>query len=91
MDKWRKLRLIDEKQNVLLPQQPISKEIHKREGLLLLGFVVADKLINKEALKNMMKGVWKLQGKVDFKDVVNNLFLIEFFKALDMLKVKGRP
>lgn len=39
-----------------------------------------------------MKGVWKLRGTVDFKEVGHNLFLIGFFENLDIQKVQeGRP
>lgn len=72
--------------------QAIPKEIRKQKRLLLLGLVVTDKVINKKVLRTMMKGGWKLRGTVDFKDVGHNLFLIEFFKNLDIQKVQeSRP
>lgn len=72
--------------------QAIPKDIRKWKRLLLLGLVVTNKVINKEALRTMMKGVWKLRGTVDFKEVGHNLFLIGFFENLDIQKVQeGRP
>lgn len=39
--------------------------------------VIADKLVNREMFKTTMHEVWKPQGKVDFKEVGSNLFLVE--------------
>lgn len=39
-----------------------------------------------------MKGAWKAQGKVKFKEVGTNLFLIKFRENLDLKWVQeGRP
>lgn len=51
------------------------EEIWKRKKLSLLGLVVADKLVHKEASRSMMIGIWRLKGKVNFKVVGKNLFI----------------
>lgn len=48
-----KSQITNEEHNGLLQTQQILEEIRKRERLMLLGLVVADKIINEEALKKM--------------------------------------
>lgn len=58
----------------------------------MLGLIVADKVVNSEAFKATMTKIWKLRGRIQFRKIGTNLFLIEFQKASDMAKVKqGRP
>lgn len=58
----------------------------------MLGLLVSEKLVNKEALKSTLVNLWKLQGKVIFNEVCFNLFVLEFSTRKDLLKVQeGRP
>lgn len=72
--------------------QVIPKEIFQRECLFLLGLVVADKAVNKEAIRYTMVSLWRLKEKVDFKEVGFNLFIIEFKETIDLERIReGRP
>lgn len=54
--------------------------------------MVAEKPINKEALRITMSLVWKLQGRADFKEVRLNMFMVKFHKLSDLQRVQeGRP
>ncbi|KAF5465160.1 hypothetical protein F2P56_015189 [Juglans regia] len=45
-----------------------------------------------EAFKSTMQTVWKAKGRIQFKEVGSNLFVIEFQHAVDLQKVmNGRP
>lgn len=58
----------------------------------LIGLVVTEKNIDKEAFKTTMQNVWKPKGRIQFKEVGDNLFIIEFQHEQDNQKVKkGRP
>lgn len=70
MEGWRNLRLTNVKQNALIKAPLVLKEIRRQERLLLLELVVIDKLVNKKALRNIMMGVWQLQGKHILKKLV---------------------
>lgn len=64
----------------------------RRERLCLLGLVIGEKAFNREAFRSTMQNLWRLQGRVDFLEVGNNLFVVEFQDKLDLLKVLvGRP
>ncbi|KAF5475845.1 hypothetical protein F2P56_007609 [Juglans regia] len=54
--------------------------------------IIAEKPINKEAFRNTMIKVWRSEGWVQFTEVGENRFLIEFNKDEDRQRViKGRP
>lgn len=56
--------LIDMEKTVEVCDQGIPKEISRRERLCLLGLVVSEKSVNKEAYKSSMQSLWPLKEKV---------------------------
>lgn len=85
---WRNFWITKEEQHYLSQEPMVPEEIWRHKKLSLLGLVVADKLVNKEAFRNTMIGIWRLKGKVDFKEVGNNLFIFKFQENLDIQKVQ---
>lgn len=60
------------------------KEISQLEIISLLKLIMAKKSINKKAFWATMKNIWRLKGIVDFKEVRNNMFVMEFQDALNL-------
>lgn len=88
LNSWRSFKLIDEQKTVEVCDQGIPKEISRRERLCLLGLVVSEKSVNKESFKSSMQSLWRLKGRVDFKEVGFDLFIIEFLETLDLKRIK---
>lgn len=54
--------------------------------------MVSEQMVNKEAFKSTIQTLWRLKGKVSFKEVGFNLFIIEFKENLDLIRVQaGHP
>ncbi|CAK9157161.1 unnamed protein product [Ilex paraguariensis] len=65
-------------------------ELGEKGKLCIFGKVLSDKLYNKVAFKSMMKKVWN-NIKVEFIEVGDNLFLIQFSNMLDKNRVLEVP
>lgn len=78
VESWCNLKLTYFEQLVALFEDHDSKDISIRKQCSLLGFIIADKQVNKEAFKNTICSVWKLKGKVNIKNASPNLFIFEF-------------
>lgn len=92
LEKWGNLRLTEVEQIEVQIDISMNEVVSRCGRLCLIGLIVVDKLINREAFKAIMLKVWKPRGRVQFKGVGDNLFLIEFQNVHDMERVKkGRP
>lgn len=70
----------------------ILNELTLRGLHCLFELIITEKGLNKEAFKNKMPQVWKLEGWVSFKEVCENCYLIEFQKSSEKTKIlQGRP
>jgi hypothetical protein len=68
------------------------EEVRKKGELCLVGRLWSEKKTNKEAFKSVLSGIWRLRGRVFFKEIQDNLWLFEFTKADDKRRVlEGRP
>lgn len=67
--RWEGFQLTETEDAVFtLPEDVISES--KVRGLhCLLGLIITEKRVNKEAFKSTMAQVWKLEGWVSFKEV----------------------
>lgn len=89
---WQKLKLTEAERNATQIERGILEAISQREKLCLLGFMVSEQMVNKEAFKSTIQTLWRLKGKVSFKEVGFNLFIIEFKENLDLIRVQaGHP
>ncbi|XP_042939430.1 uncharacterized protein LOC122274460 [Carya illinoinensis] len=75
---WESLKLTDEEQEeIILSEEAVSLTAAKA---------------NKEAFKETMSKMWKIEGWVTFKDLGTNQFLIDMQLVSDKQKIlKGRP
>ncbi|XP_040995985.1 uncharacterized protein LOC121242150 [Juglans microcarpa x Juglans regia] len=69
-----------------------TKRAVDRANKCLLLQVLMDKNLNKEAFKRSVTKVWNPEGSVWFTEVGHHLFLVEFQKDVDIVRVlNGRP
>lgn len=77
--KWGNLKLTEAKQYVVQVDTTNKEMVMKRGRPCLVGLIVLDKAVNKEAyFKTTMLSIWKPKGWVHFREVGTNLFLIMF-------------
>lgn len=89
---YKKFILTKAKKKGIMAEKEIHVKISKHKTLYLLAFVIVEKSINKDFFRATIQNLWKLQGKVDFTEVGNNLFIVEFKEASDLKKIlDGRP
>lgn len=84
IDRWREKSLQFEAE--------IQDEVTKRESLCLLGFIVMEKHIHKEAFCSTMLNIWKMKGRVEFREVDLtslwwNFKMMQIYKKIQ----EGRP
>jgi hypothetical protein len=58
-----------------------------RGNFCLVGKMIADRFVNKETIKSFLLRWWTLQGKITFKVLGENVFIIEFEKVEDKYHV----
>jgi hypothetical protein len=80
-----------EKQGILIEDDE-TVDLQSKGELCLVGRLGVAKKINKEAFKATMVRVWKLEGRVFFKEIQPNLWLIELALRSDKQRILvGRP
>lgn len=58
----------------------------------LVGSIIAEKFINREAFRSLMTNLWHVKDGIQFKEIRENLWVIEFTKMKDKQRVlAGRP
>jgi hypothetical protein len=67
-------------------------DLQVRSERCLLGRLMSDRCIQKEAFKALMTRLWKTLEAMAFKELHDNLWLLEFFNLADKRLVKeGHP
>lgn len=74
IEKCGNLKFTDEEQTEVELALSVEDVIHKRGKLCLIGH------FSIQAFKTTMLSIWKPQGRVIFRDVRTNLFIVEFQK-----------
>ncbi|XP_041009344.1 uncharacterized protein LOC121253392 [Juglans microcarpa x Juglans regia] len=89
---WEGLSLIEQERNeVVIPFITMEKAVQQGQ-LCLLALIIAEKVVNKEAFKNTMTKIWRIERWIQFYEVGFNMFLIEFNKEEDrQCVINGRP
>jgi hypothetical protein len=68
-----------------------TADLRVHSGRCLVGKLLSDRLIQREAFRSLMSKLWRTVGKLVFKEMLENLWLIEFSSELDKQRVlKGR-
>ncbi|XP_059454891.1 uncharacterized protein LOC132185085 [Corylus avellana] len=89
---WAKLSLSEgEEAEVEIQAGDVTKVINRGQ-LCIVGKLMSERVVSKESIKTTLKRWWRLTGTMSFKVIGGNLFLIEFEKANDKMRVlEGRP
>lgn len=92
MEKWGSFRLTEAEQKEISIDITTNAVVRRHGQQSLIGLVISERFINREAFKATMVKVWKSNGGVVFNEVGDNMFLIEFQNDEDLQKVqKGIP
>ncbi|KAL2899848.1 hypothetical protein RDABS01_024930 [Bienertia sinuspersici] len=90
--KCAQLSITSEEDDVVEFLEDIDNTHEEKLELSLVGKVQSVRPYNFNALKNTMNQVWTLSKKAVFREIENNLFIIQFFHWKDKEKVlNGRP
>jgi hypothetical protein len=61
-------------------------------GKCLVGKLWTEKKVNRKAFKNVMTSVWRLEGRIKYKDLRDNIWLFEFTDEAEKRRIlEGRP
>ncbi|KAK3212697.1 hypothetical protein Dsin_017403 [Dipteronia sinensis] len=75
---------LKEKKGPLMPfQVDLKDEGEKRLALCLVGKVLSNKLVNREAFIHLIPRIWKIKREVDIEVVDGNVFSFTFMSADD--------
>jgi hypothetical protein len=89
---WANLSLAEEEDGELEIQKTEVKGAINRGQLCIIGQLLSERIVSKETIKDSLLGWWRIKGFSTFKILGGNLFLIEFEKASDKVRVlEGRP
>lgn len=69
-----------------------TEELRGRGALCLVGKLGPVKKFNKEAFKTLLSRIWRVEGRIFFKEIQETIWLFEFTEAKDKQRVlDGRP
>jgi hypothetical protein len=87
-----KMKLTEGEQNGIAITEGDVTEAKEQGENCIVGKVWAEKPVNKEAFRTMLSRIWRLVGRVVFKEIGDNLWLFEFSNGDDKRRVmEGRP
>jgi hypothetical protein len=67
-------------------------EAKKQGNSCLIGKIWAGKRVNRDGFITVFKRIWRIEGEVGFKEIQPNVWIFEFSKETDKIRVlKGRP
>jgi hypothetical protein len=80
-----------ERQGLIITEDETA-ELHLKSGRCLVGKLMSERRVHKEAFQSMMSKIWKTLESVHFKELHDNLWLLEFGNESDKRRIKeGRP
>ncbi|XP_021729145.1 uncharacterized protein LOC110696162 [Chenopodium quinoa] len=94
LKEWERLKLTDEENFVLGQVSASSTEegSNSKIAMSLVGMLLTRKPFNVEAMKRVLKNLWRKDENVAIRKVKTNLFIFQFFNVDDRRKVlDGRP
>jgi hypothetical protein len=69
-----------------------TADLRSKSGLCLIGRLLSERRVQKEAFHLMMSRLWKTLASVTFKEIHDNMWLLEFANESDKRRIKeGRP
>uniref|UniRef100_A0A803M2D0 CCHC-type domain-containing protein n=1 Tax=Chenopodium quinoa TaxID=63459 RepID=A0A803M2D0_CHEQI len=94
MKEWERLKLNDDENFVFGQSSAASTEegSNTKIALSLVGKLLTQKPFNAEAMKRVLKNLWRIDDNVAIRSVNTNIFVFQFFNIDDRRKVlEGRP
>ncbi|XP_062166157.1 uncharacterized protein LOC133872604 [Alnus glutinosa] len=80
-----------EQTGILITEEDIA-DLSLKSGRCLIGCLMSDRKIRKEALCTLMARLWRMEGEVVFKELYDNIWLLEFSTTSDKKRVQeGSP
>jgi hypothetical protein len=80
-----------ERQGLIITEDETA-DLRLKSGRCLVGKLMSERRVYKEAFQSMMSRTWKTLESVHFKELHDNLWLREFGNESDKRKIKeGRP
>jgi len=76
-----------EQTGILITEEDIA-ELSLKSGYCLIGRLMSDRRIRKEAFCTLMVRLWKMEGEVTFKELYDNIWLLEFSTVTDKRRVQ---
>jgi hypothetical protein len=76
-----------EQTGILITEEDIA-ELSLKSGRCLIGRLMSDRRIRKEAFCTLMVRLWKMEGEVTFKELYDNIWLLEFSTVTDKRRVQ---
>jgi hypothetical protein len=80
-----------ERQGLIITEDETA-DLRVKSGLCLIGKLMSERIVYKEALQSMMSRLWRTVESVKFKELHDNVWLLEFGNESDKRRIKeGRP
>jgi hypothetical protein len=89
---WQNLKLSEEEDIEVVIHKQAFDEVVARGNVCLIGKLISDRAIGKDALRTKLVRGWKPKGSISFRVLGEDLFLVDFEQYNDKARVlKGRP
>jgi hypothetical protein len=82
------MRLLEREMTSIVITEDDTADLRLKNGRCLIGRIMFERRIQKEAFRAFMACLWKTSGKVTFKELHDNIWLIEFSTEADKRKVQ---
>ncbi|XP_059452415.1 uncharacterized protein LOC132183040 [Corylus avellana] len=90
-EQWARFSLIEGEQEGITVKEEDVENLVKIGERCLVGRIVAEKSINREAFRSLMTTLWRVKGGASFKELQENLWLIEFSDGRDKQQIHNMP
>jgi hypothetical protein len=89
---WERFNLLDEEDEELIAPEEEVEPLVERGSVCVVRKLLADRIVGREILKTSMIRAWQPQGRVTFKNLGENLLLVDFENKWDKSRImEGRP
>jgi hypothetical protein len=89
---WEKFNLLEAESVGIKTQEDDFEPLVARGNTCVVGKLLADRVVGKEIIKTPLIRAWQPTGRVSFKSVGENMFLIDFENEWDKTRImEGRP
>jgi hypothetical protein len=82
------MRLLEGENASIVITEDDTADLRLRNGHCLIGRIMSERRVQKEAFRAFMAWLWKTTGKVAFKELEDNFWLIEFSSKTDKKRVQ---